>query len=43
MPWQAMQVADLAWPASAEPAANAGALQPNAATSDRAATSFAVI
>src|SRR5690606_8959016 len=32
-----------AWPASFEPAASAGALQPRTATTDRAATSFAVM
>ena len=42
MPWQAMQVADLAWPASAVPAAWAEPVQPSTATSVRAAN-FAVM
>jgi hypothetical protein len=43
MPWQALHVAALAWPASFEPVARADDVQPRAATSDKAATSFAVI
>ena len=43
MPWQAMQVADLAWPASTVPAAVAEPVQPSTAASVRAATNFAVM